>query len=84
MQTATPTTKVLLRLPPQQPNINKTLGVHTQGVCFFTKDCIQGYENAKGEDKATGYITASVEISLHSLAAPNNADLLCKKLKVKL
>lgn len=82
MQTATPTTKVLLRLPPQQPNINKTLGVHTQGV-KATKDCIQGYENAKGEDKATGYITASVEIT-GTLAAPNNADSLCKKLKVKL
>lgn len=51
--------------------------------CFWDCDEIQGYENAKGKDKAMGCITASVEVSLHSLAAPNNADLLCKKLKVK-
>lgn len=50
---------------------------------FRGYDEMQGCENAMEKDTAMGYITASVEISLHSLAAQSNADSLCKILKVK-
>lgn len=49
---------------------------------------VRDYENAIGKDKAVdfifmNYIIASKEISLYSLSTQDNADSLCKKLKVK-
>lgn len=49
---------------------------------------VQGYVNAKGKSKVVnficvGYITASVAIGLYSLSTPNNADSVCRKLRVK-
>lgn len=94
MQTPTPNTKMLLWVPPQQPNINRISGGCIHKVYALLRKSmhnglwgnneVQGYDNAMGKKKGvdfifTGCITASVKISLSSLPAPNNADSLCKK-----